>query len=340
MAEALTEVRQISHVAYGFMVSKALFAALNLELFRHLAAGTGSAGALAEATGVAENRMQTLLATLLSVGLVIRNGDAYANSPAAGRYLVPGEPAYFGDYYRFQIDRQIYPNMMSLDAGLAGDEANLAHRSMSGWLSDSQSATDFSRAQHAGSLGPALMMAKMVDLSAAAKLLDVAGGTGAYAITLCRANPDLSATIIDFPSVIEVSRQFVAEAGMADRIALVAGDALEADWPDGQDAVLMSYLLSAVGGGDIPTLLRRAWRSLKPGGRVFIHDFMLDEDRSGPVAAAAFFLSYLALRTDPVSFSAAEVKGWLEAEGFAGVRDQVMIPEITRIATGEKPAAG
>lgn len=66
MSASLTEVRQISRVAYGFMASKALFAALNLELFGHLAAGTRDVAALAAATGVAENRIETLLAVLVS----------------------------------------------------------------------------------------------------------------------------------------------------------------------------------------------------------------------------------------------------------------------------------
>ena len=35
--DPLTDVRQISHIAYGFIASKTLFAALNLDLFSRLA---------------------------------------------------------------------------------------------------------------------------------------------------------------------------------------------------------------------------------------------------------------------------------------------------------------
>ncbi len=337
MSAPLTEVRQISRVAYGFMASKALFAALNLELFGHLAAGARDVAALAAATGVAENRMETLLAVLVSLGLVTRDGAGYANAPATERYLVPGAPAYFGDYYRFQIDRQIYPNLVHLDAGLAGDEANMAHTSISDWLSTAAKAEDFSRAQHAGSLGPAMIMVRKIELGRARRLLDVAGGSGAYSITFCRAWPALSATIIDFPSVIEVAKRFVAEAGMAERIALVAGNALETEWPAGQDVVLMSYLLSAVGGGDIGELIDRAWSALDPGGLLIVHDFMLADDRSGPLSAASFFLSYLPLRTDSVSFSAAELRPEIERRGFVEVHDDVMLPELTKYIVATRP---
>src|SRR5271165_421342 len=294
MQAALTDVRQISKIAYGFFASKALFAALNIGLFGHLAAGRQALGDLSAATGVAENRLATLLAYLGSVGLLVRDeAELWSNAPAAARYLVPGEPAYFGDYYRFQIDRQLYPNMITLDAGLAGDEARLAHHSMGGMLSDPVEAEAFCRAQHAGSLGPALTLAKTLDLSDASTLRDV------------------------------------AEAGLSDRIALLPGDALETGWPAGQDVVLVSYLLSAVGAADIPALLGQARRALKPGGRIIIHDFMLDEDRAGPFAAAGFFLSYLTLRTDPVSFTAGDVRRWLADARFDHIESGTMIPEIT-----------
>ena len=67
----------------------------------------------------------------------------------------------------------------------------------------------------------------------------------------------------------------------------------------------MSYLLSAVREGDIPALLASAYRSLRPGGLLIVHDFMLDEDEQGPALAAQWFLLNLALQPDAGSFSAA-----------------------------------
>lgn len=337
MPAPLTDVREISKLAYGFMASKALFAALDLELFGHIANGARDVAALAAATGVAEHRMQTLTSALVSVGVLARDGDGLANAPATAAYLVPGAPAYFGDYYRFQIGRQIYPDMHHLLAGLTGDEDGLAHKAMSGWLADPARAADFSKAQHAGSLGPAILLSKQLDLSDATTMLDVAGGTGAYSIVFCRRNPRLNATIIDFPTVIDVARPYVEQAGMGERIALIGGDARETDWPRDQDVVLMSYLLSAVRGADIPGLLDRAYAALRPGGRLIVHDFMLDEARAGPSSAALFFLVYLANDPDTISFNVAELTPMIEAAGFAGLRDAVMIPEITMMIEARKP---
>ena len=338
MAELLTDPRQISRIAYGFFASKALFSALNLNLFGMLADGARPLADLSASSKVPENRLATLMATLASIGLVGQEAGRFVNSPAAARYLVPGAAAYFGDYYRFQIDRQLYPNMMALDAGLAGDEAGLAHESMSGMLDDPQEAEAFSRAQHAGSMGPALLFASKIDLSGSRNLLDVAGGTGTYSIVLCQKYPHLAATIIDFPSVTEVAKHYVDEAGMTGRIGLLPGDALEVAWPGDQDVVLLSYLVSAVGESQIPELLKLGWRALKPGGRLIVHDFMLEDDRSGPFSAAGFFLSYLTLRTDPISFTAAELRPMVEAAGFEAIEHADMIPEITKYMVGTKPA--
>ena len=336
MPEPLTHVRQISHIAYGFMASQALFAALNIGLFGHISSGKQTLESLCALTGIAEHRLKTLMAVLVSLGLVVGEEDGFTNAPATERYLVPGAPAYFGDYYRFQIDRQIYHYMPHVHAGLAGDPGGLAHESMGGLLADPRNARDFSKAQHAGSLGPAKLMVEQIDLSGAKTLLDVAGGTGAYSITFCAKYPALKATILDFPSVIEVAREYVNHAGMAGRIGLIGGDATKTAWPEQQTVVLMSYLLSAVGGGQIPALLDSAWKALAPGGRLIIHDFMLHEDREGPLSAALFFLSYLALRTDPISFTAGELTPLLSARGFTHISSGEMIPEITGFILAQK----
>lgn len=337
MAMPITDVREISRIAYGFMGSKALFAALNLDLFGRLAGGKKTFETLVEETGVAPNRLRTMLVALTGVGLVVRDGDGYRNAPASERYLVRGAPAYFGDYYRFQIDRQIYPALLHLDSGIAGDTAHLAFDSLAGLTGDPEEAEAFTRAQHAGSMGPALMLAKKLNLGGAKVLLDVGGGSGAFSIALCQRNPELRATVLDFPNVIAVAERFVTEAKLQDRIAYLRGDAVGTPWPNDQDVVLMSYLLSAVAEISIPLLFRKAWDALRPGGCLLIHDFMLDNDETGPALAALWFLQYLSGRIDGISFSAATLAAQLERHGFEGISDQVVIPEITKLAACTKP---
>lgn len=329
-----TDVRDISRIAYAFMASKALFAALNLDLFTRLAGCVKDLDTLAGETGVAPHRLDTLLAVLTSQGLLVRARGGWANAPACERYLVRGAPADFGDYYRFQVDRLIYPALQHLDAGLAGQRDGLAPRFDQ---LDPARAGDFARAQHAGSLGPALLLAKTVDLSGRHTVLDVGGGSGAFSIVLCQAYPGLRATIVDYPNMIEVARRYVEAAGLGARIDFVAGDAARVAWPEGQDAVLMSYLLSAVPADAIDPLIRRATTALRPGGLLLVHDFMLDDGRDGPALAAAWFLVYLAWSTDNLSFTVADVRARLARHGFTDVTAQPLVHEVTTVVGARLP---
>jgi tRNA1(Val) A37 N6-methylase TrmN6 len=82
---------------------------------------------------------------------------------------------------------------------------------------DDRQSEQFSRAQHNGSLGPAVLLAKRQDFSGAVRLLDVAGGSGAFSITLCKRYPGLQATVLDFPRMTRVAQQYVQEASLCNR---------------------------------------------------------------------------------------------------------------------------
>jgi hypothetical protein len=62
MSGPLHDVRDISHIAYGFMASKTLFAALDLDLFGLLATEAKTSARLAADTGLVRERLEILLA--------------------------------------------------------------------------------------------------------------------------------------------------------------------------------------------------------------------------------------------------------------------------------------
>jgi 2-hydroxy-4-(methylsulfanyl)butanoate S-methyltransferase len=326
-----TRRRDLSAIAYGFMASKALFAGLEIGLFAHLSGGPLGVAELAARSGVAPHRMRTLVRALAAVGLLVEDGERCANAPAAQHHLAG---AGLGEYYRLQVGRQIYPALTHLDAGIAGTGA--AFDTLGGLLADPEQARTFTAAQHGGSLDAARVLADRLALGGATRLLDVGGGSGAFAIALCRRNPGLHATVLDHPAVVAIAREYRDEAGLAERIDTLDGDAVRSDWPPDQNVVLMSYLLSALGEAEIDTVLAKARTCLRPGGLLIVHDFMLDDDGPGPTAAALWFLQYLAYSDDAVSFTAAELTGRLHGAGFAPEPAEVLIPEITRVVTAQK----
>jgi SAM-dependent methyltransferase len=240
--------------------------------------------------------------------------------------------AYFGDYYRFQIDRIVYPLFEGLDAAMRGQPTKSLYEIVEDRPDEAEA---FTLAQHSGSLGPAYVLSKQIDLSGWRSLLDVAGGSGAFSITFCRRNPELQATILDFPNVIEIARKFVAEAGLETRIRFLAGNALETQWPEQQDAVLMSYLLSGVAEKHIKELISNAYQALQPGGKLLIHDFMVEDDRSGPTGASLWFLSFV-FEPQAVSFSPRQLNQLAQEVGFSNIEVQDAIPGITKLLVATK----
>lgn len=278
----LTEADEISNIAFGFMGSKALFAALELGVFSTLAEGPMTSDEIARSVDIHPDRAMTLLTSMAGLGLVAVSDGKFTNSPAAEAFLVKGAKYDFSDYLRLQVGKQMYPLLDQIEGALTGTLEDEDTKSYAQWFSDPEEARLYSESQHAGSLGPARQLARSLDLSDARKLLDVGGGTAAFDITLCKANPDLTATVLDFPNVAALGRGYVDQAGLSNRITYLEGNALEADWPEGQDIVLMSYLFSGVPGETHDRLIRQAFDVLNPGGMVLIHDFVVKADRSGP----------------------------------------------------------
>ena len=73
---------------------------------------------------------------------------------------------------------------------------------------------------------------------------------------------------------------------MVDRIRYIPSNALVAEWPKEQDAILMSYLFSGIPGEEMQRVIQNAFNCLASDGTFMVHDFMVENDRSGPPMAA------------------------------------------------------
>jgi 2-hydroxy-4-(methylsulfanyl)butanoate S-methyltransferase len=335
--EPISDVREITRIAYGFKASKALFVGVELDLFSLLAGSGKSLSSLAEATGVAEDRLETLLTALTSLGLLVKSDDRYHNAPACEEYLVRGKPAYFGDYLSLQTDQFLFPAFNDLGSLIKGEETRGLWRDYETLMQDEEIADRFSRGQHAGSLGPAVVLSKQVDASGRTSLLDVAGGSGAFTIMLCKRNPGLSATIFDFPTALDTARGFIDGAGLNGRVAFAAGNAITGDWPQGHDVVLMSYLFSAVPKTALPVLLKKAYAALPSGGSLIVHDFMVEDDMNGPRDGALWFLTCMFNSPEGGVLTPGLLLDLCEDAGFENAQVRDLIPGLTKVLVARSP---
>lgn len=106
------------------------------------------------------------------------------------------------------------------------------------------------------------------------RLLDVAGGTGDIAIrAMRRGGEGCSAVICDIsPEMLDVGQRRVNDAGLADRIELIEGNAERLPFDDGSfDAYTIAFGIRNV--THIDAALSEAYRVLKPGGRFLCLEF-------------------------------------------------------------------
>src|SRR5262249_18351826 len=104
-------VSAISAIAYGFIGSQALFAALELGVFDALSDAPSDVEALAAQLSAPVGPLRVLLSTCQALKLLTQEGERYVNSPAAARFLARASRSYIGDYYLRQISPIIYPDM-------------------------------------------------------------------------------------------------------------------------------------------------------------------------------------------------------------------------------------
>eukprot|EP00930_Biecheleria_cincta_P008412 TRINITY_DN10983_c2_g1_i1.p1 TRINITY_DN10983_c2_g1~~TRINITY_DN10983_c2_g1_i1.p1 ORF type:complete len:382 (-),score=77.55 TRINITY_DN10983_c2_g1_i1:370-1485(-) len=328
-------------LAYGFMASQALFAALELGVFDKLEASQPmTAESLAAACGLKSNQLQTLLTALVAAKCMTRDGASktYCNSPNVSNFMVTSSKNYYGDYFKYQMGRLFYNRMSHLAAVMKGEE----DLDYSTWFADPAVASLYTSAQHNGSLATAKSLFRKVPLNGVSKLLDVGGGSGAFSLQAARMTPGLKATVLEFPEVCKQGRRLLAaEAGPEekDRVQFVELDATSPHWPveaSSQEVVLMSYLSGSVPEALISQLYGNAMRALKPGGKLIVHDFMVDDTKDGPALGAYWALQHVTVNPNGLGLAPAEISDRMRAVGFKKTEHFEMIDRMTKVVIGWK----
>ena len=158
-------------------------------------------------------------------------------------------------------------------------------------------------------------VAKALDLSSRRKLLDIAGGSGIYACSLVAQHPHLTAAVFEKPPVNKVAASAIAQRGFADKVEVIAGDMFKEPLPGGFDIHLFSNVLHDWNEATVETLLRKSRAALPAGGLLVIHDAHINEDKSGPLPAAAYS-ALLMHATEGKCYSLCELGPLLRRAGF------------------------
>lgn len=299
----------IMRIASGFMAAKHLFAANEFGIFEALGDSPATLDALAARTGLTTRAARISADAMVALGLLDGDGDTYRNGPAAAAFLVGHGPGDLRPLLRFW-DTISYPAWAQLADALATGPTQEVFD-----LPDELQEV-VSAGIEAVLAGPANALAAVFDFSACQRLLDVGGGTGSWSIAVARRHIHLEATVLDLPVVVEMAKQRVADAGLADRITAVAGDAMAEPLPAGHDVFLVANLIHYWSPADNLELLRRVRAAADEGGRLLLADFWTDPTHTQPLQAALMAGEFAVHLRDGDVYSVDEVRDWLPQAGW------------------------
>ena len=299
----MKDIQGIVDLSSAFYGSAVLFAAIDCGVFEKVERGELDADA---------RGMRLLADACVALGLLEKRDGKYANTPAGKAALVPGGPADLTRAIRY--NRDVYPAWGRL-AEFARTGRPVERPELH--LGDDAARTRvFADAMFGRAMGIGRGVVPMLK-GLSGRLLDLAGGPGAYAILLCQANPALKCVTVDLLAISECAKDYVAKFGLADRIECRAGDYHADDYGEGgYDAVTIFGALHQESPAAIVDILRRAARALKPGGRLFVLDMMTDSTRAAPAFSALFAVNMALTTENGWVFSDEELKGWMREAGL------------------------
>lgn len=330
--QPLTTVR-LQNIAQSYGQSAALMAAVELDVFTAISEGAGSFAEVAEKLDLHPVNAERLIVLLSAAGLVEVDGGRLRNAADAERFLVKGKRSYMGPWISFTKPQwnewgRLAEHLRRHDLRELGTIDTLT-------LED---ARRYHRSTFSIGLGAGRRFARDVDLSRRSKIMDIGGGSGAYLIAAANVYPDIEGVVLDLPVVCEVAREFLAEAGVEERITAQPCDFTKDPFPGDCDVAIMASNLPMYDRDMIAAVIAKAFDALRPGGEMHLMGEMTNDERTGPWGPAYWGLGQAISNSMGLAHSQGDVLGYFEVAGFKDVAVVPFIPGSLDRVVGRKPS--
>lgn len=288
--------RKLHGMLSASWLAQACYAVAKLGVPDLLRAGPASADELAGQTGADPGVLRRLLRAVAAAGVLRAvEPDRYAlgpvgellrsDAPGAGRLvaLMQGE----------EVFRSFAEIMYTVHTGRPAFE-KVYGRPFYTYLAENPAAAQtFHRSMGAQPVPDVLAG---YDLAGVGTVVDLGGGTGALLAHLLSGYPDLRGVLVELPDAAEPARTALAEAGLADRVEVVAGSFFTRV-PPGADRYVLARVLHNWDDLRVVELLRLVRAAMPAGGRLLVVEELLPEPGPGSGALAAAMVDLLMLVT-------------------------------------------
>lgn len=325
---------ELLDTAHAYFGSQVLFTANELGVFGELANGPRTADQLAQTLGANKDALERLLNACVAIKLLSTSNGLYANATLAEEVLVDGRPGYLGNWLRL-MSRWMKTWTGLTETVRTGLPAADAQLHLGG---DPDHTRDFILGMHDYARLRGSEIVRYLDFAGGLELIDVGGGPGSYAVLFTTEWPDLHVTVFDLPAVVPIAERHAEEAGVADRVSLKPGNYYEDEFGSDYDVVFLSDTLHQESPEVCEMILQKAYRSLRPGGRIVVQGMFLNKDRVSPRWPVMHSLIMILVYGAGRAYTVEETVGLMEQAGFVECAHQRMsLLNVNSLITARKP---
>jgi len=323
IAEAHSTLRQI---ATGHWTARVLHVATSLGLFDALGRGM-SAGDLAQTLSTHPRATEMLLSALASLGFVEKHKDHWVPSAASRLFLAKNSELYQGPLITLYADS--WPRWQQLEDALRSGSLGTVNRGFD---------ADFLHSMANSAAVTAPIVASRLDLGRVNRMLDVGCGPATYSITFAKKKPNLQVDALDLEPATQIARGYVTQAGLSDRINLMAGDYTNMSFGEAKyDLVLLSNILPSHSISECKALLANVFNSLTSEGMCVVNDFILKDDKTGPLMSTLFGVNMLVNTAAGATFSGWDLTDMMQTVGYIRMQIVPLDPTPYSLVVGMHP---
>jgi predicted O-methyltransferase YrrM len=313
----------ILQIGMGFLASKTLLSAVELELFTHLGAGAMNGAQIGKCLGLHARSLFDFLDALVSLGILERDGDGpagrYSNTPQSAAFLDKKSPTYVGGILEM-ANARLYRFWADLTTALKTGEPQSEIKSGGGspfeaLYADEKRLEQFLKAMQNAQTGNFRALAAKVDLSDHGTLLDIGGANAFLSTVMARKYPNLNCLSFDLPQVAAIARRRIAESGFSERIKIVSGNFFTDVLPRA-DVITMGNILHDWDEVQKQALIAKAYAALNPGGLFIAIENVIDDARRTNTFGLLMSLTMLIEVPGGFDYTGAQFDRWCKAAGF------------------------
>ena len=316
--------RPLMRILGDFGNSQILNASLEYDFFTHIHNGLHGHEEIARAADTDPRATRIVLDGLIALALVAKRQGKYFLTPTSEAFLVRGKPAYMGDFRHVAL--ALWDGMGQLKQTLKTGKP----------LSRMDTVTELEVWEKLvlGIIPVAQPVAKalcdVLEIGAKRKglrVLDIAGGSSIFGMTILSRDPSAHVTQLDWPNVNAVAQRLNRERGLDGKIRFIDGEFRTANIEENfYDLAIASNFCRFESAEGNQELFRAAFTALRPGGFLAVNDFLPDEERTGPTFPLRFSVYTLTHTPGGECWTLSQYTDWLKKAGFASVNSHADLP--------------